>query len=103
DEMKNIKKFLPFNNPSASRPSISVNFTFSPLLLGGVLGNVKLNKPKNADAIDTIKKVYLNIPSSLATGASHAKTRLITRPAMIQPNVPKTLIPENCFSGSVIW
>jgi len=103
DEIKKIRKFLPFNNASASSPRISRKVTFSPLLLGGVLGRVKLKSPSAAEAMDTIKKVYLSIPSARASGASHANTRLITKPEMIHPSVPNTRMPGNCFSGSFIW
>ena len=64
DETKKIKKFLFFKSVNASKPNMSLILTFSEEAFdGGVLGNVKLNKPKIKEAIDDIKKVFFNIPS----------------------------------------
>ena len=72
DAMKNIKKFLSFNNFNASNPKISDTFTFVPgATLGGVFGSVKLNSPKTSEAIEAIKKVFFIKPAFTLASESH--------------------------------
>ena len=52
EEIKKMAKFLSFSSFNASSPMISFRLTFSlALLVGGVLGKVKLNNPKTSEAI----------------------------------------------------
>ena len=52
---------MPLSKPIASSPKISEIETFSPLLLGGVLGRLKLNKPNIAEAIETYKDLKIGL------------------------------------------
>src|SRR5690606_38433784 len=105
EETKNTKKFLSFKSLIASNPIIDEMLGFSVLsnLIGGVLGNVKLNSPNTKDAMDAIKNVFLSSPFSTPSALSQPNTNDIAKPATIQPIVPKSLIVENCFSGLAIW
>ncbi len=52
---KNWKKFLSFNNFSASKPSMSPIVGFAPVFpLGGVSGRTKLKNPRNAETPEAI-------------------------------------------------
>ena len=65
---------MSFNNFRASSPNISDILTFSPFAtFGGVLGKVKLNNPRIADAIAVIMKVFCSKPFSIP---SDMKTRI---------------------------
>ena len=72
--MKNIKKLRSFNNFSASKPKISPRDKDVPSVFeGGVLGKVKLKRPKINEATETIKKVFANAPEAIAAGASQLR------------------------------
>src|SRR5690606_11188277 len=91
EERKNTKKFLFFNSLIASKPMIDAIDGFSLLssFTGGVFGNKKLNTPNNNDAIDAIRKVFFNKPSSIPWVLSHLNKYEMESPAMIHPIVPK--------------
>ena len=92
-EIKNTKNDLFFNNTKASFPKIAPIEDGVPAAFGGVFGKAKLNKPKAAE----IPAATINVPSVFSI-----PNWLITKPAAIQPKVPKTRIHGNCFPGSVI-
>ena len=96
EAIKNNKYDLFFNRPIASNPIISPKEVFSPFFAGGVCGNAKLNKPNNTEATEAILNVRIKLPS--CSQFNHP----ITKPAMIQPIVPKTLTDGNSFPGSFI-
>ena len=85
------------------KPKMSDIDAFSSLLAeGGVFGKKKLNTPKTTEAMATIINVLDNIPAAIFASESHLKTKLMAKPAIIQPIVPQTLTIGNCFAGSFI-
>ena len=99
-----MRKFLSFNNFSASNPKTSDTFISVPFaIFGGVLGKVKLNIPKISEAMEASRNVFFIKPAFTLCEESHKKTKLMASPATIQPIVPQTRIGGNCFSVFVIW
>src|SRR5216684_3659425 len=73
---------------------------------GGVCGNEKLNSPNRAESPAARKTGAF--PCAMNAGRDLVKSSLANmnptiQPATIQPHVPKTRIPGNCFSGSEIF
>jgi hypothetical protein len=58
DEIKNIAKFLSFNNFKASSPSKSPTLFSFETIVGGVLGKIKLNNPSTNAAIPDKEKCF---------------------------------------------
>ena len=79
----------------ASKPRISPIEVFPPFLTGGVLGRKKLNIPNTIDAMEAVLKVRIRFPD--CSQFNHP----MSRPAIIHPIVPKTLIDGNSFPGSL--
>ena len=86
----------------ASRPSRRLRPVCWPGT-GGVAGRLKLYRPSSSEAPAQSRKVLRSAPSAMACWASQANTKLITRPATIQPSVPHTRTRENCAAGSLNW
>ena len=91
--IKNNKNDLSFKSTKASAPKMAPNDVLLAVDFGGVLGRIKLNIPNSAEAPAAIIKVLS--PSPMASLE-------MTRPATIQPSVPKTRIHGNCLPGSLI-
>ena len=91
--IKNSKNDLSFSNTKASAPKMAPNDVLLAVDFGGVLGSIKLTPPSSAEAPAAMIKVVS--PSPMASLD-------ITRPATIQPSVPKTRIHGNCLPGSLI-
>jgi hypothetical protein len=80
---------------SPSRPSALRNGIVSPACpFGGVCGRAKEKRPRASEA-----------PAAIRSGSACASTPIVLtiQPATIQPIVPHTRMPGNCFSGLTIW
>jgi len=76
--------------------------SFFPFAGGGVCGNVKLYNP-NIKLADAVRYIIIEVSSGFTPAATKfQRTKLMTKPATIQPIVPNTRIMGNCFSWSVM-